>query len=265
MAENIRIGITERGDAGIDLSWVRKTGQCNGVIAITKNLTSNAAEEILKLHKNGYPCILHATCTGWGATRIEPNVPRPENQIQSVMNLIHAGFPMKNVVLRIDPIIPSEDGLNRVHRVVKIAMDTGLDFNKARIRISVLDEYRHVKARLQAAGLHTIYPGSDFYAKPENFRYVTQNLREIQTEIARRQNIAPKFRCCAEPALTDQDLYVQTGCVSDEDLAIMGLNYSHTGINPQNRNGCKCLQCKYELLENRHRCPHQCIYCYWKD
>lgn len=35
----MRIGITERGDASIDYSWVDKVSNIDGAILITKNLT----------------------------------------------------------------------------------------------------------------------------------------------------------------------------------------------------------------------------------
>lgn len=261
----MRIGITERGDAGLDLSWYDKTGNCDGLIAITKNITYGFAEKILDLNRRGYPCIIHATCTGWGKTVIEPNVPDYKTQLMGVRKLIYYGFPEDRIVLRIDPIIPSVQGLNKVRDVITHAAELGINLDKIRIRISIIDEYRHVKERFRALGLNTIYPGSQFYASPENFEYVRQQLKQIQTDIKNTYGYSIKFYCCAEPALTDPDLFVQAGCVSQIDLNLLGLEYKTDFTNPQNRSGCMCLGCKTELLTRKTRCPHQCIYCYWRD
>ena len=46
----MKIGFTERGDAGLDLSWYDKvhTQHCDGLIAITKNLTSRRPSGLRK-------------------------------------------------------------------------------------------------------------------------------------------------------------------------------------------------------------------------
>lgn len=47
---------------------------------------------------------------------------------------------------------------------------------------------------------------------------------------------------------------------------LMDLDISEDlSVNKQNRSGCLCLSCKTELLAEKHRCPHQCVYCYWQD
>ena len=55
-----------------------------------------------------------------------------------------------------------------------------------------------------------------------------------------------------------------TGCVSEKDLEILGVekipNLSMGGPRP----GCKCLAIKRELLTNKKQCPHGCLYCYWR-
>lgn len=38
MDRKLRIGITERGDAGLDLSWTHRLSAMDGAILITKNL-----------------------------------------------------------------------------------------------------------------------------------------------------------------------------------------------------------------------------------
>ncbi len=255
----MRIGITEQGDAGLDLSWESKLPNIDGTILITKNLTEACKNAILNAHRKEHRLILHLGCTGWGQSVIEPNVPRYTKQIDSVMDLIRKGFPKKQIVLRIDPIIPTESGLKAVQNVLDYAIQKHLlpepgNTPEIRIRISVLDEYAHVKQRLKEAGYASFYPGKTFTASREQFQEITKTLKPYGFPI----------HTCAEPNLTDA-MYVHTGCVSEQDLNLLHLPFPEkTSRNGQNRYGCRCLTCKTELLNQKKQCPHGCLYCYWK-
>ena len=101
----MKIGITERGDAALDLSWVDKLKYVDGAILITKNCGKK--EFLDSLSKSEKPIILHATCTGMGGTHMEPNVPSPLSQINVIKRIIRTGIlPAKKIVIRIDPIYP---------------------------------------------------------------------------------------------------------------------------------------------------------------
>lgn len=253
----MRIGITERGDAGIDLSWTGRLDSVNGAILITKNLMDGFCRAVLD-SKDHHPLIIHAGCTGWGGSALEPRVPRYHDQLGRLSKLITDGFPAKRCVLRIDPIIPTPAGLDAVRHVLNYAAN---DPNLAhlRVRISVLDEYKHVKERLTAKGYSPFYPNGAFQASPEQFDAVRRMLEQTHTESGFH------FETCAEPALGDSDAIERCGCISAKDLDLMGLPAPDTGVNPQHRHGCLCLSCKHELLSNRKQCPHGCLYCYWRQ
>ena len=102
-----KIGITERGDAGIDLSWTQKLGHVEGAVLITKNITNEFISNVLHLNNIGHKLIVHCTCTGFGGTELEPNVPDYKIQLNRLKLLIDSGFPISQCVLRIDPIIPT--------------------------------------------------------------------------------------------------------------------------------------------------------------
>ena len=232
----MRIGITERGDAGIDMQWVpkMKSGFCDGAVLITKNITSLFAENVIRCQTSGMKFIIHATCTGWGGTWTEPNVPGYKDQLRHLAELCDRGFPLKNCVLRIDPIIPSKKGLQLVREVLANAEDKGI-LPTARIRVSVYDEYLHVKKRLNRTGFQSFYPGYDFQASEEQFEQVADLLSEYDYT----------FHTCAEPVLKQKEKkegqIVQSGCISKQDLVIMGLKVPYTmSVNRQSRNGCIC-------------------------
>lgn len=256
----MRIGITERGDAGIDMQWVGKIkyGTIDGAVLITKNITREFIKNVINCHNAGLRIVVHATCTGWGGTIMEPNVPAYKDQIDRLAALHAEGFPLENCVLRIDPIIPTDEGLRRVRDVIAYAEEKDI-LPAARIRISIYDEYMHVKERLNKAGFPSFYPGRDFQASIEQLKETAGVLSEYPYT----------FYTCAEPKLlryTKKGQVKARGCISEEDLSIMGLKMPDgLSMNTQHRSGCLCLSCKTELLTERRQCPHKCIYCYWKE
>lgn len=262
----LKIGITERGDAGIDFSWYDKIkdGFVDGAVLISKNVNTEFRAKVIDLYERGFKIIVHCTCTGYGGTALEPNVPDFWDQLSGMDVLRQAGFPMENTVLRIDPIFPSEKGLKQVEKVINAAK--AMNLFPMRVRFSVLDEYRHVKERFMKHGWNPLYDGMQ--ASDEQLRQVIQTLSKYPDI---------EFECCAEDRLFQLNLncdhpanIIRIGCISAKDLHLMGFSnekIKEAGIhvNPQNRNGCQCLSCKTELLDNRHQCPHGCVYCYWKN
>ena len=245
----MRIGVTERGDAGLDLSWSSKMNYVDGAILITKNINEQFIREVLKQDK---PLIIHCTCTGWGGATMEPNVPSYGTQLYNLEQLIVRGFPVENCVLRVDPIIPNEVGLCLLRNV----LDYFVEFNMGvkRVRISIVDEYRHVKERMLRNNVKPLY-GDRMYPSSAQLQLVANVLNEYEFtyELCAENFLANKLRNCEV-----------LGCVSNKDLQLMGLPIEDCFINPQNRKGCHCLSCKTELLTERKQCAHKCVYCYWK-
>ena len=244
----MRIGITEAGDAGIDLSWVDKLDTVDGAILVTKNITPYFTEAVAH-HRD--KLIIHATCTGYGGTLIEPNVPPYAKQLAAAYSLVERGMPFDRVVIRIDPIIPTVNGLKTAKEVFRYAYRMGF----RRFRISVLDMYPHVRSRFSDAGLPLPY-GDAFTASDEQFAAVDKMLSEIK-----RACPEAVIMCCAEPKLK---VPRKIGCVSEYDLDLLGIEAEDIKPNYQ-RKDCLCIGNKTELLTHKGRCPHRCLYCYWKD
>lgn len=264
----MKIGITERGDAGLDFTWYNavKTNKVDGAVLITKNITSEFTDKVLELHNCNKKLIVMATCTGFGGTVIEPNVPVYTTQLDSLKALINRGFPAKQCVLRIDPIFPTEKGIKKVRKVVEYADEIGV-LKDVRVRVSILDEYTHVKQRFRDAGLPTVYGEGN----TAEFFLMTRTAIALHN-LHKEYGIS--FYTCAEPKLIkflkamhgeDQKVCIAQGCISNEDLVILGLPEVDLPVNMQKREGCLCLSCKTELLKNKTRCPNGCLYCYWKD
>lgn len=237
----MKIGITEAGDAGLDFSWVDKLFNIN--IIITKHLTVQNKTLINALLENKDKVILHCTCTGYGGTKMEKNIPTPSEVHKGIQYLIQKGFPVSQIVLRTDPIIPTEKGIDRVKKVWDLFSDIGI----TRCRYSVIDMYSHTKERILAE--YRKLPFSTFRA-PEYMMEAVKNAVENYDIY--------EFESCAE------NLPKQIGCVSKKDFDILGIPFENTKGGFQ-RNGCLCVAGKTELLNTKKRCPSGCLYCYWRD
>jgi hypothetical protein len=139
------------------------------------------------------------------------------------------------VVLRIDPIIPTDTGIEIARSVLNFKEYSG------RARISFIDQYPHTKQRLKNKGI--ILPWSSFHAPLDLRKKAYEEL--CQPEICGE----PNFKC--------------TGCVSELDCKT--LKISPEKELKEQRNFCACLLNKKELLSSKHPCGHKCLYCYWRN
>lgn len=238
---NNKIGITERGDASIDFSWVEKLNTVAMAIIITKNVTDKVIDNLLK---NKNKIILHATVTGFGGTDIEPFVPKPEESLKQINKLISLGFPKEQIVLRVDPIIPSDKGIETACKVLELFSDTGIE----RIRYSFIDMYDHVRERF--INKNIAVPWESFTA-PISKRLLAEYALSSFDKVY-------NFECCAE------DSENAIGCISEKDTEVLGLGIELEGKANQ-RKSCLCPGNKTELLSKAKRCAYKCLYCYWWD
>ena len=242
-----KIGITEQGDAGLDLSWVDRLDSVDGAILITKELTGLLVSELFA-HQD--KVLLHMTCTGYGGTVIEPNVPKWQTTIQALSQLINLGFPTERIVMRVDPIIPTEKGIRTAIAIIEAANNIGV----RRIRVSVLDMYKHVQARFQERGLPLPY-GNSFQASRDQFAALD---RALLLTLCKHPGLS--IESCAEPQLK---VPKKIGCVSDYECQLFKIE--KTEPNAKQRAECLCCGEKTELLTSRHPCAHGCLYCYWRN
>jgi hypothetical protein len=222
----MQIFVTERGDAGLDLSWKNKPGP---FILITKRPSTFLTTE---LPDNA---ILHCTITGHGGTKLEPGVNKPEIELDAYNRLCDL-YGAAKIVLRVDPIIPTSKGIAIANSI--------LAHSRGRTRISFIDAYPHVRARFKQACLPDL-PWDGLHAPLNTRRDVLCSLH------------APyRPEVCGEPGLACE------GCVSKLDLYVLKI-YGGTRGGKQ-RADCQCLAEKTEALSNRGQCKHGCLYCYWK-
>lgn len=234
------IGITERGDAGIDLSWKNKI--FDGAILISKSPSDKFIKEIVD-HSLSDKLIIHFTCTGFGGSILEPNV-KNYKEIKKYVIKLSDEFNINNIVLRIDPIIPTTKGLMLVENILTYFKNSGIN----RVRYSFIDLYPHVKKRFKENGIKL--PWKSFNPPIE---FINNTL-----DLIKNWEGIYQFESCAEN--TPHKL----GCISDRDIKIMKLSGNLNGKSCQ-RNLCLCPSNKVELLSNKKRCNNGCLYCYWRD
>lgn len=244
----MRIGITERGDGGLQYERVLqalRSSEVDGAIIITKDPITLAK----KVMDHGLPAntVVHCTITGYGGTFLEPHVPDPQLAMEAYFAFADMLDDPERLVLRVDPIVPTLKGISR-------ALDIASGC-KSRIRVSILDLYPHVLARIKAAN-------------PEAAKLLAAEYHDsIHAPILTRDRIIQgvmrlgflDVEVCGEPGMEC------TGCVSARDIDAMGIVDDRKGFTSGQRKACACIAEKTELLGRKGRCVHGCLYCYWKD
>lgn len=252
MITEFKFGITEKGDAGLDLSWQNRLNAVIGAIIISKSASSDLENALLK-HKD--KCIYHATCTGLGGTLLEPNVPSYKEKLKHIWRLIDQGFPKNQIIIRIDPLMPIswietietnlgiKDYILILKNILQFAEENGI----YSIRYSYLDFYDSTIKRFSKLPFKFNSTGMN------DFDYL--NLEELNNNLV--------YSACAEFKVPKEH---RIGCISKEDLKRLELEnkYAFTGSSLQ-RPGCLCPKQKLELLNKNWQCDHKCLYCYWKD
>jgi hypothetical protein len=240
----MQIGITERGDAGLDTSWLPWVTSGKPAILITK-----APEKVyrelneLKIYEKPMNVIVHCTITGLGGSVYEPNVEPWEKTISWYYTLQHL-LGRDRVVLRVDPIILYGSKNYENESAVKTAREI-YSRRDGRVRISFFDNYPHVMRKFKKAGVGV----------PPYYMHAPLSYRQ---EI--KDKLFSEVEVCGEPGMAC------AGCVSSLDLRVFAPEIANYTLPfSKQRPACTCLAMKYELLSNKHPCGHNCLYCYWKD
>lgn len=263
-----KIATTETYDPSYCVSeWKNRADEFDFVLYITKNLTLEVID-LFTDPKSKWACmnkpsVIHVTCTCWGTTALEPNVVPHWRTEERIRHLIQAGYPIERIVLRVDPIIPVNQGINAFNTACLIAKTLGIK----RIRSSVMQMYKHVAERLDPDSeltkeLLQVY-NSHFFPtgwRADFFYGCLKSTVELY-------NKDITFESCASPVLAKCG-FETVGCMSEKDLRINGLNPDELNIPLGNqRQACMCLL-KHQLIPGgykRGRCPNKCVYCYLKD
>jgi DNA repair photolyase len=240
-----RIGVTESNEIAFNLDAFDRLYKAN--IIITKRLTDELIEKLIEYKDK---IIFHCCVTGMGSTRIEPFVPTPQKTLEKLHKLLDGGFPTSHIVLRIDPIVPTRKGVETAMGVLRLFRGLGIK----RVRISFLDNYKHVRERFKEIGVE-LYNGEFHAPLKERLKCLTA-IKYCAEECGYET-----VEACGEPGIDS------IPCISQKDIDILGLTDEIVlEGSAEQRKSCGCPANKSELLRVKpHRCDNKCVYCYWCD
>lgn len=259
-----KIGVTERGDPALSDIWTYKLrhGKYNGAVIITKDFYT-VEKQLWKLFRDmpTFPIIIHTTITGYGGTKLEPNVPKPYINFAVLNEFMRKcdrePNTVRDIVLRVDPIIPTRKGIETARNMIEIGYAIGI----RRFRVSMIDMYKHVMQRFRALDFPLPY-GENFQPKECHAKAIDRMIDGFKKSISKYGMDDVRFESCAEPLLQST---LQQGCISQYDLMKMDLYIRNEDFEVGNqRKECLCYAGKSELLEGCKQCDHRCAYCYWK-
>lgn len=247
------VGITELSDPSTNDSWIARLKPKMNII-----VTKNIAPIIPILLQNKHRIILHATCTGLGKTYWEPDAPLASDQLGAIRHLISLGFPVRQIVGRLDPVILGD----KEQQVQDVVIDYFAQLGIKRLRYSFLDQYPAVKQRMHKQDIPTAM----------GFTYSLSEMQQYAGRLVEKWGSSFHLESCAENNMHQQ------GCISQMDIDALIANAQLTGANVQNlmnlqligskssRRYCQCPLNKFELMRAvPGQCPMHCLYCYWND
>ncbi len=112
-------------DPTIDNTWQSKLTEIN--IINTKKLTIDFCNFILQ---NKHRIFLHCTISGMGQTPFEPNIPSVKNTFEYLKYLVNNGFPINQILIIINPILPNDNGL----KALKLLFRALTEYKELRLR-----------------------------------------------------------------------------------------------------------------------------------
>ena len=189
------------------------------------------------------------TITGWGGTWLEPGVIAPEAMVAHFNRLAEA-VGQERLRLRIDPGIPTDDGLGRAAAVLAgIAAPV-------RTITSIVQFYKGHDALFSKLDIdrsrYTLKSGRAVYPEPELAAWWLHEL------LRARPDFAGCISFCGMPYQVEGAEH--TGCVDDELLRAIGVTDFKRVAPGRQRPGCRCVIAKRQALGGP--CTHGCLYCY---
>ena len=140
-------------DPTLSYEWINKLTEIN--IINTKVLNQEFCDIALQ---NKNKIFLHVTISGMGKTPFEPNIPSVKTTFDYLKYLVNNGFPINQILIIINPILPNDNGLKSLKLLLK-----------------VLTEYRELRLRWVRTNLLTYKTVADLY--DSKFKQDKKNLK----------------------------------------------------------------------------------------
>jgi hypothetical protein len=192
---------------------------------------------------------LNITITGWGSTWLEPLVPKVNLMIDH-LNELTTKIDLNRIKLRIDPGIPTIEGINRAISVIKNVNPL------PKVITSIIQFYNGHSSIFNKLNIdrrfYTIKSGRAIF--PEK----TIANRWLECLLQARPDAIKLISFCGMPY--DISKAEHYGCVDEDLLKAIGVNKFLKIAPGIQRPGCKCVIRKKQACSGF--CDHGCKYCY---
>jgi len=192
---------------------------------------------------------VNLTITGWGNTWLETSVPAPEVMIDHLNKLTNK-IDVERIRLRIDPGIPTKEGIKRATDVLK-----AIDILPKTVTslIQCYNGQREIFQKLDIdMSYYTIKSGRALF--PEK----SLAIRWLECLLESRPTANGLISFCGMPYEIENALH--SGCVDEQLLKAIGVTDFHKIKPGRQRPGCKCIIKKKQACFGD--CDHKCKYCY---
>lgn len=105
----------KNGNPTKSFEWVEKLTEIN--IIRTKNITPEFSEICVQ---NKHRIFLHIEISGLGGTVFEPNIDAVKTTFIGIRNLINMGFPEKQILVVVSPILNNDNGLKSLQLLLRV-------------------------------------------------------------------------------------------------------------------------------------------------
>lgn len=249
-----RIGITDQYDASLDLSVFDRLCPLMNII-ITRDISNVQFRYLLIKHQKNI--ILHLVISGWGGTPVEPNVPNIAQTYGYLKSLLMEGFDPSHIVFRIDPIIPTEAGLELLQKM----LNPLTDFPVTRLRYKILTQNDNVVNR-QSWFQACFFVGNPYYSEKHQkvFYGAPEWLRKRIYAIL--DKYAWKFSIESCDRYDTSDNPHNLACISHRDFRALGYMEVDVKFTYTNKSRCHCPTNRVSLQKPTiTQCPLRCTHC----
>lgn len=207
-------------------------------------------KELLSIYEQLY---LLFTITGLGGTYIEPHVPRSEEVIAQLDQLIAITGSPSRIGLRIDPIVTwkkegkIQSNINEFNTIAREASKRGI----TRIIFSIMRIYPKCIKRARKAGIEWVQPEGQLFSG------MIERLEETADSLG-----IMLLNCC-NPELLQYDFIKKSSCIDGNLLQTLHPNKQTIELtkDPGQREECGCCR-SIDIGSYAQACPHACLYCY---
>lgn len=257
------ISYYKSGDPCLNLKWLPLLTEVN--VITTKHLSDEFVNICIE---NKHRIYLHVNITGMGETVLEPNIPSVKKTFHQLKKLISLGFPQKQILVLVNPVLSNDNGLRALQLLLKVFTEYKL-LRLRFIRLNLLqykyaDDIKppsylkdHGKVKLMVANWNIL--------KRPSTKSIMKYLTKTESFIRDYYKLLQKYEAILSVDKGEEPL------IGVRELLPFGYNNSWN-----EQDGTKTKLIEYEngskfkpivnIISNKNpiRCQNRCLLCKWK-